>query len=79
MSQAARLAINRIEQGMTPDAVVRTDIRRLCEERLKERVHGWLRPGGLLFTHVFCRRSTPCAFVSSRYLSRRPGPSTPSA
>ena len=27
------------------------------------RVHGWLRPGGRSFMHVFCHRSTPYAFV----------------
>jgi cyclopropane-fatty-acyl-phospholipid synthase len=26
------------------------------------RVHGWLRPGGRFFMHVFCHRSTPYAF-----------------
>jgi cyclopropane-fatty-acyl-phospholipid synthase len=25
-------------------------------------VHGWLRPGGQFFMHVFCHRSTPYAF-----------------
>jgi len=27
------------------------------------RVHGWLRPGGRFFMHVFCHRATPYAFV----------------
>jgi cyclopropane-fatty-acyl-phospholipid synthase len=36
VSQATRLAINWIEQGLVPDAVVRAGIRRLCEQRLKE-------------------------------------------
>jgi cyclopropane-fatty-acyl-phospholipid synthase len=40
MSQAARLAINWIEQGLVPDAVVRAGIRRLCEQRLKEIADG---------------------------------------
>ncbi len=31
--------------------------------RLFTRVHGWLRPGGRFFMHVFCHRSTPYAFV----------------
>ncbi len=31
--------------------------------RLFARVHGWLRPGGRFFMHVFCHRSTPYAFV----------------
>jgi cyclopropane-fatty-acyl-phospholipid synthase len=29
---------------------------------LFERVHGWLRPGGRFFMHVFCHRSTPYFF-----------------
>jgi cyclopropane-fatty-acyl-phospholipid synthase len=29
------------------------------------RVHGWLRPGGRFFMHVFCHRSTPYAFVDT--------------
>jgi cyclopropane-fatty-acyl-phospholipid synthase len=29
---------------------------------LFDRVHDWLRPGGLFFMHVFCHRSTPYAF-----------------
>ena len=36
MSQAARLAIDWVEQGLVPDAVVRGGIRRLCEQRLRE-------------------------------------------
>ena len=36
MSTAQRLAINWIEQGLVPDAVVRRGIRRLCERRLAE-------------------------------------------
>jgi cyclopropane-fatty-acyl-phospholipid synthase len=32
--------------------------------RLFARVHGWLRPGGRFFMHVFCHRSTPYAFVA---------------
>ncbi|MDH3287057.1 MAG: cyclopropane-fatty-acyl-phospholipid synthase family protein [Betaproteobacteria bacterium] len=36
MSQATQLAINWVEQGLVPDAVIRTGIRRLCEQRLKE-------------------------------------------
>ena len=36
MSQAAQLAINWVEQGLVPDAVIRTAIRRLCEQRLKD-------------------------------------------
>lgn len=36
MSQAARLAINWVEQGFVPDAVVRTGIRLLCEQRLRD-------------------------------------------
>ena len=36
MSHAAQLAINWIEQGLVPDAVVRAGIRRLCEQRLRE-------------------------------------------
>lgn len=36
MSAAQRLAINWIEQGLVPDAVVRRGIRRLCERRLAE-------------------------------------------
>jgi cyclopropane-fatty-acyl-phospholipid synthase len=31
--------------------------------QLFARVHGWLRPGGRFFMHVFCHRSTPYAFV----------------
>ena len=27
------------------------------------RVHGWLKPGGRFFMHIFCHRSTPYAFV----------------
>ena len=27
-----------------------------------DRVHDWLRPGGLFFMHVFCHRATPYAF-----------------
>ena len=36
MSQATRLAIDWVEQGLVPDAVVRAGIRRLCEQRLDE-------------------------------------------
>jgi cyclopropane-fatty-acyl-phospholipid synthase len=41
--------------------------------RLFGRVHGWLRPGGRFFMHVFCHRSTPYAFVEdgpSDWMSR---------
>ena len=40
MSTAQRLAINWIEQGLVPDAVVRRAIRRLCERRLAARARG---------------------------------------
>jgi cyclopropane-fatty-acyl-phospholipid synthase len=33
--------------------------------QLFARVHGWLRPGGRFFMHVFCHRSTPYAFVEN--------------
>ena len=36
MSTATRLAINWVEQGLVPDAVIRKGIRRLCEQRLRE-------------------------------------------
>ena len=36
MSQATRFAINWIEQGFVPDAVIRAGIRRLCDQRLFE-------------------------------------------
>jgi cyclopropane-fatty-acyl-phospholipid synthase len=36
MSQATRFAINWVEQGLVPDAVIRAGIRRLCEQRLAE-------------------------------------------
>jgi cyclopropane-fatty-acyl-phospholipid synthase len=36
MRQTAQLAINWVEQGLVPDAVVRAGIRRLCEQRLAE-------------------------------------------
>ena len=36
MSQTTRLAIDWVEQGLVPDAVVRAGIRRLCEQRLRE-------------------------------------------
>ena len=36
MSAATRLAINWVEQGLVPDAVIRKGIRRLCEQRLRE-------------------------------------------
>jgi cyclopropane-fatty-acyl-phospholipid synthase len=36
VTQPASLAIDWIEQGLVPDAVVRAAIRRLCERRLKE-------------------------------------------
>jgi cyclopropane-fatty-acyl-phospholipid synthase len=36
MSRATRLAIDWVEQGFVPDAVVRAGIRRLCEQRLRE-------------------------------------------
>ncbi|MBC7802449.1 MAG: class I SAM-dependent methyltransferase [Candidatus Parcubacteria bacterium] len=29
------------------------------------RVHGWLRPGGRFFMHVFCHRSVPYAFLEA--------------
>ncbi|HSG74690.1 MAG TPA: cyclopropane-fatty-acyl-phospholipid synthase family protein [Burkholderiales bacterium] len=41
--------------------------------RLFGRVHGWLRPEGRFFMHVFCHRSTPYAFVEdgpSDWMSR---------
>jgi cyclopropane-fatty-acyl-phospholipid synthase len=40
MSAATRLAINWVEQGLVPDAVIRKGIRRLCEQRLREIVVG---------------------------------------
>jgi cyclopropane-fatty-acyl-phospholipid synthase len=36
MSTPARLAIDWVEQGYVPDAVIRRGIRRLCEQRLRE-------------------------------------------
>ncbi len=36
VSQATRLAIDWVEQGLVPDGVVRAGIRRLCEQRLRE-------------------------------------------
>jgi cyclopropane-fatty-acyl-phospholipid synthase len=36
MSQATHRAIDWVEQGLVPDAVVRAGIRRLCEHRLRE-------------------------------------------
>jgi cyclopropane-fatty-acyl-phospholipid synthase len=36
MSQATRLAINWVEQGLVPDTVIRAGIRRLCDQRLFE-------------------------------------------
>jgi cyclopropane-fatty-acyl-phospholipid synthase len=36
MSHATQLAINWVEQGLVPDAVIRAGIRRLCEQRLTE-------------------------------------------
>jgi len=36
MSHATQLAINWVEQGLVPDAVIRAGIRRLCEKRLTE-------------------------------------------
>jgi len=36
MNQATRFAINWVEQGYVPDAVIRAGIRRLCEQRLAE-------------------------------------------
>jgi cyclopropane-fatty-acyl-phospholipid synthase len=30
--------------------------------QLLQRIHGWLRPGGSLFLHVFCHRTTPYTF-----------------
>jgi cyclopropane-fatty-acyl-phospholipid synthase len=36
MNRTAQLAINWVEQGLVPDAVIRTGIRRLCEQRLNE-------------------------------------------
>jgi cyclopropane-fatty-acyl-phospholipid synthase len=30
--------------------------------RMFQRVHGWLRPGGRFFMHVFCHRDTPYLF-----------------
>jgi cyclopropane-fatty-acyl-phospholipid synthase len=35
MTTAARLAINWVEQGLVPDAVIRGGIRRLCQDRLR--------------------------------------------
>ena len=32
---------------------------------LFRRVHGWLRPGGRFFMHVFCHRAVPYAFVEA--------------
>jgi cyclopropane-fatty-acyl-phospholipid synthase len=36
MRHATQLAINWVEQGLVPDAVIRAGIRRLCDQRLKE-------------------------------------------
>jgi cyclopropane-fatty-acyl-phospholipid synthase len=36
VSHAARIAIDWVEQGRVPDAVVRAGIRRLCEQRLRD-------------------------------------------
>ncbi len=32
--------------------------------RLMQRIHDWLRPGGQLFVHIFCHKSTPYLFRS---------------
>jgi cyclopropane-fatty-acyl-phospholipid synthase len=40
MSAATRLAINWVEQGLVPDSVIRSAIRRLCERRLRELATG---------------------------------------
>ncbi len=39
MRTSAPLALNWIEQGYVPDAVIRNGIRRLCEQRLRELAH----------------------------------------
>lgn len=31
--------------------------------QLYERIHGWLRPGGRFFKHIFCHRTIPYAFI----------------
>ena len=41
--------------------------------RLFNRVHGWLRPAGLFFMHIFCHRNAPYEFVdrdASDWMSR---------
>lgn len=46
-------------------------MRNYCE--LFSRVHGWLKPGGRFFMHIFCHRSTPYEFVDqgdSDWMSR---------
>ena len=32
-------------------------------ERLMQRIAGWLQPGGSLYVHIFCHKSTPYLFV----------------
>ena len=32
-------------------------------ERLLQRIHGWLRPGGALFIHIFCHRRYAYTFA----------------
>ncbi len=45
MNHAERLAINWVEQGLVPDAVIRSGIRRLCERRLREIAAGECEAG----------------------------------
>jgi cyclopropane-fatty-acyl-phospholipid synthase len=52
--------------------------------QLFDRIHGWLKTGGKLFTHVFCHRSTSYPFVvegeddwmSQHFLAGAPCPRT---
>ena len=56
--------VNSFETGITFDRVVSVEMFEHVRNHrgLFQRIHSWLKPGGKLFTHVFCHRSTSYPF-----------------
>jgi cyclopropane-fatty-acyl-phospholipid synthase len=56
--------VNAFETDSTFDRIVSVEMFEHVRNHreLFNRIHGWLKPGGKLFTHVFCHRSTSYPF-----------------
>lgn len=46
-------------------------------ERLLQRIAGWLKPGGMLFVHMFCHRQLGYLFEDPARVTGSPGISSP--